>query len=380
MDFPDLITGRVDVLHNHLTFNFWDEQTFSESRHLWQQLLEKSEADRLFLSWQWQYAWWKNCFCSQARLHIIAVYDRQQLVALAPLFSHEKRIKRLVKIRQLQFIGCNNDIHDAVRSDNLDFIFDRRADTAAIDLILQQAIKSLNWHICLVQSANRNSHVFRLLRAFKTDYSLKTLSRTTNYLVNFTGNFEQFCQKLKKKVRQKTILHRRFISEELDFKTITFEQTESFIEELNRLKVTRWNKKVYENQRLKFQLMFTDLCRQSKDITLLSSLMILDNSAQSAFYGFACGNRGYFLQYAFDPNYNPKLSPGFLHLGYVIEQGYQQGLTQLQLLPGGGQSAPYKKYLTNQILPQVTVCIISPLWLRALHWLSRGNNKTQGKN
>ncbi|WDE12247.1 GNAT family N-acetyltransferase [Thalassomonas haliotis] len=358
-------------MFNQLSFHFWDEQAFGDNRHLWQQLLEKSDADRLFLSWQWQYAWWKNCLAGNVELHLIAVYDQEQLIALAPLFSHQKNLKGLVNIRQLQFIGCSDDIPDAVRSDNLDFIVDRQADIGAIDQVLQQAITSLHWQTFLIQSASRHSHVFRQLRAFKGSHSLEILSRASNYLVNLSGDFEQFCQQLKKKVRQKTLLHRRFISEALDFKNISFEQTEPFIEELNRLKVSRWHKKVYENQRLKFQQMFIGLCRESDDITLMSSLMVLDQQAQSAFYGFSCDNRGYFLQYAFDPDYNPKLSPGFLHLGYVIEQGYRQGLSQLQLLPGGGRSAPYKQYLANKILPQVSVRIISAGWLRVLHYFAK---------
>ncbi|WDD99471.1 GNAT family N-acetyltransferase [Thalassomonas actiniarum] len=358
-------------MSSQLTFRIWDEQVFSENRQLWQQLLARSDADRLFLSWQWQYAWWKNCSCQKPQLHIIAVYDQEQLVALAPLFSHQKRIKKLLTVRQLQFIGCSYDIHDAVRSDNLDFIIDRQSDITAIDLVLHRAINKLSWHTCLIQSASRNSHVFRLLRTLKGNKSLEILSRTINYIVDFNEDFDSFCKKLKKKIRQKTLLHRRFIAGQLELKTVDFQESDAFIEQLNRLKLRRWNKKVYENQRLKFQQMFTDLCSQSQEISLLSSMMVMDNQAQSAFFGFSCDNQGYFLQYAFDPHYNSKLSLGFLHLGYVIEQGYSQGLKQLQLLPGGGQSDPYKQYLANKLQPQVSVRIISSWWLKALHTLTK---------
>ncbi|WDE05017.1 GNAT family N-acetyltransferase [Thalassomonas viridans] len=357
-------------MSEQLSVKFWDQQAFADNRQLWQQLLENSDADPLFMSWQWQYAWWANCVCSKPRLHILAVYRRQQLVALAPLFSHEKRIKKLFTIRQLQFIGCSYDINDAVRSDNLDFIYDRRADGKAIDRVLHQAIQSLSWHTCLIQSACRRSQAFRLLRRFKGTGKLQVLSRTINYIVEFSGDFEHFCKNLKKKVRQKTILHRRFIAQELDFTGLDYQQVPAFIDELNRLKFSRWRKKVYEQQRLKFQQMFTGLCAKNSDIGLLSSTMAMDSQVQSAFYGFSCDNRGYFLQYAFNPGYNTKLSLGFLHLGYVIEQGYRSGLSQLQLLPGGGQSEAYKQYLANKLQPQVTVRIISSGWLRALHWLS----------
>lgn len=356
-------------MHSHYTYDLWDEQTFAAKQQLWQQLLEKSDADRLFLSWQWQYAWWKNCLCRKARLQIIAVYHKQQLVALAPLFSHEKRLKRLLSIRQLQFIGCSYDIPDAVRSDNLDFILERNADKRAIDQVLHRAIRSLSWDNFLVQSISRRAGAFRLLRRFQDNNRLEILSRSINYIVDFSGDFKHFSKRLKKKIRQKTLLHRRLIADQLELKAVGFQDSEAFIRELNRLKVTRWNKPVYENQRLKFQQMFTDLCRQSENISLLSSMMLMDNKAQSAFFGFSCDNQGYFLQYAFDPAYNPKLSLGFLHLGYVIEQGYRQGLKQLQLLPGGGQSDPYKQYLANKLQPQVTVRIISSPWLKALHWL-----------
>lgn len=352
-----------------LSFTVWDEKQFVKNKNNWEQLLANSDCDPLFLSWQWQYAWWKNCGGQNPVLQIIAVYKAQQLIALAPFFTHEKTIKSLFKVKQLQFIGCSYEIGDAVRSDNLDFIVNRNGDHQAIGETIKLALISINWDQLIVDGVSRQSHVFHLIKSFKKRKSIQVLARTPNYIVRFTDSFDNFCRALKKKVRQKTILHRRFIEQDLDYRIVDNNDTERFFNDLNQLKMARWNKNVYQNNRLKFQLCFLDLCKETKAISLFSSTMRIENETQSAFYGFIAGEQIYFLQYAFNPEFNSKLSLGFLHLGYVIESGYQRQLNQLQLLPGGGQNDAYKQHLANKIQPQLTIRVLSSSWLQGLHWL-----------
>ena len=64
----------------------WTEERFSASRADWQELLVRSDADPLFMSWDWQWRWWKHVGRRMgSELVLIAVLDgNSRLRALAP--------------------------------------------------------------------------------------------------------------------------------------------------------------------------------------------------------------------------------------------------------------------------------------------------------
>ena len=53
-----------DIVTNVESYNLiakeWGEERFLSSRNEWQKLLESSDADRFFMSWQWMSQWWIN--------------------------------------------------------------------------------------------------------------------------------------------------------------------------------------------------------------------------------------------------------------------------------------------------------------------------------
>jgi len=51
----------------------------------WNTLLQRTRADTVFLTWQWQKAWW-DCFGEEGRLAVLTARDRGELVALAPFY------------------------------------------------------------------------------------------------------------------------------------------------------------------------------------------------------------------------------------------------------------------------------------------------------
>ena len=66
----------------------------------WNPLLQRSRANTVFLTWEWQRSWW-DCFGEEAQLCIVAVRDGSELVGLAPLHSLPSREGQ----RALQFVG-----------------------------------------------------------------------------------------------------------------------------------------------------------------------------------------------------------------------------------------------------------------------------------
>src|SRR5215203_986615 len=67
----------------------------------WDALLAASTAATPFLNWGWLRSWWRH-LAPSASLHVIAVRDRDQLIALAPLMLSRRGLR---PAPVLQFLG-----------------------------------------------------------------------------------------------------------------------------------------------------------------------------------------------------------------------------------------------------------------------------------
>jgi len=347
----------------------WDITHFKTNRISWTELLNESDNDHLFSSWEWQYTWWTNLKNTSKKLNLFAIYSAKELVAIIPLFTHKKNIKGILPIITCQFIGCSYGLKDLNRSDNLDIIIKHGFNNSAIYTQLSFIFSSLIWNEFIIDGASKNSHIWQLSKLNTKNTKIYLRNKIYNYIIKLDNDFVWYKTQLKKRIRQKAILHRRFIegdNKNFQLTSILAEDHDSFFVELNRLRKVRWNKPVYADNRLKFQQDFIQYCNENKELKTTSTLLYIDGENQSAFYSITTKNQTYFLQFGFDPMYNPKLSLGYIHLGYAIEMNYEAKITQMQLLPGGGQYENYKHYFVNKIQPQLTYSHIRGDLLRCL--------------
>ncbi len=90
----------------------------------WNELLARGPSNCVFLTYQWQRAWWESL--GRGELLLITVHDRGKVIALAPLFSEAGMI---------YFVGSGG-------SDYLGFVGDVR-DTGVLTLLLDTARRSV---------------------------------------------------------------------------------------------------------------------------------------------------------------------------------------------------------------------------------------------
>jgi len=76
-----------------LTLRRWSVADWLGSEAAWGRLLARSNADALFLSWDWLTLWW-HCFASalSAAPEILAFYRGEELVGVAP--HYRRRVLR----------------------------------------------------------------------------------------------------------------------------------------------------------------------------------------------------------------------------------------------------------------------------------------------
>jgi CelD/BcsL family acetyltransferase involved in cellulose biosynthesis len=70
----------------------------------WQNLLTQSDADNIFLTWEWINCWRKTQ-SSLIQPFIVVIEDEQQILAIAPFYIQDYRLVNLITYRSLRFVG-----------------------------------------------------------------------------------------------------------------------------------------------------------------------------------------------------------------------------------------------------------------------------------
>jgi CelD/BcsL family acetyltransferase involved in cellulose biosynthesis/peptidoglycan/xylan/chitin deacetylase (PgdA/CDA1 family) len=97
-------------------YSNWNE--LQELAPQWNDLLSRSAADTVFLTWQWCETWWKN-YHDGHEIFVVAAFEGKEIAGIAPLFCEE--VRQYGKTwRRLRLIGDGS--HD---SDYLDFFAKR---------------------------------------------------------------------------------------------------------------------------------------------------------------------------------------------------------------------------------------------------------------
>jgi CelD/BcsL family acetyltransferase involved in cellulose biosynthesis len=95
-----------------------DSNAFATLRTEWNELLSRSSADTVFLTWEWLSSWWETYAQPDDRLHIITVRDNaNQLIGVMPLFRRVHPWLPLKPVRTLHFIGdgsADSDYLDSI--------------------------------------------------------------------------------------------------------------------------------------------------------------------------------------------------------------------------------------------------------------------------
>lgn len=77
-----------------------DETGFDALKDEWNDLLQRSRYDTIFLTWEWQTTWWAHLGRERGSLYILAGRDGGRLVAIIPLYLSEDGGQ------VLQVVGC----------------------------------------------------------------------------------------------------------------------------------------------------------------------------------------------------------------------------------------------------------------------------------
>jgi CelD/BcsL family acetyltransferase involved in cellulose biosynthesis len=233
-----------------------DEIAFELLKTYWEDLAEKVGAT-MYMSPQWAQAWWKHFGKREGRsLFLITLWQRSELIALAPMYREESRVGNRLLESRLRLIGSGGSKRVGIGfkddygiSDFLDVLVDpNHREQVAQKLMHLIESSYMGVDRLYFDQARDDSFVMTQLYPLLKDSLLKTHLEHTDTCpyIDLTGidSLKAYIKEQKSNARRRLRQTLRAEGEEGDFvyeEPKSWEEVESAIDTVIELHQNRWN-------------------------------------------------------------------------------------------------------------------------------------------
>lgn len=336
-------------------------EKFSALRDDWDNLLDNSSADNIFLTWEWQFNWWK-AFSGGRKLHIIlARNETGKLMGIAPLYIARKNIINLIPYNELGFIGSGNE----TTSEYLDFICYKGNEEEVLSALLKLSSSGLaTTHMLLLsdmpEDSQSKNHILGYINKNRFSYLIKE-ERPFCPTIKPSSNWETYVQGLPKFMRRNLRSSLRKLEKDFTIELRKFNDisnSNGAFEHFQRLYADRRKQKSEKNKYTSetYKIFQENTMKSlSEKRWLYLCFLSLNNVMAAAQYCFRYKDKLYFYQNGADNNY-AKLNVSQNLIGYIIKEAHENGITECDLLRG---EEWYKMRWANGLRKKIAITISS---------------------
>jgi CelD/BcsL family acetyltransferase involved in cellulose biosynthesis len=326
----------------NVTF-FENESLFSDLREEWDDLLSDSEANRVFLTWEWLSSWWHAY--QPGQIWAFALRDDDgRLVGIAPWFICSDAVHA---------IGCV-DVTDYV-----EVIARRGYEPAVFEMLADCLLESEYTNVCIC-NVPENSPTFQFLPRFLEDRGFVVDLEVEDVcpLIVLPKDFIQYIESLDKNNRHELRRKLRKSVEEVEWYIVGPEQDlNSKIDRFMRLMAASAPNKAefLENpqHRAFFEAMIPAVAARG---WLQLAFATVQGDDAAAYLNFDYNNQILVYNSGLDPASHGHASPGIVLLARLIEHAIQQGRSVFDFLRGnesykydmGGQNTNVYRLTANR--------------------------------
>jgi len=356
------------------------EGALSELRVAWGDLHRRCAAPP-FLRWEWMSLWWDIYRARGDRLHILAVRDGTELLALAPLY-----LQALVPSgaeRCLRFLGTGEAEREEVCSEYLDLLIrpgHEGACVAAIGDYLSD--NSHRWRGMRFDHVLRGAHLGALISLLRGHYAVLPEPRGWRNRVPLPDSWDDWFDALRPSMRQRLRRRERALATAGGFTAHcpqSADQAEEMLDELARLHARRWASRgrpgVFAAPR--FNAFHRMLCRSLyTENALQLRLYHFGERSVAGFYGLRDAGCCHYYQSGFDPLHGARHSPLTVAHSREIRAAIERGDRYYDLMRGrrDGYKSDFGVELTAvhsyRLAPRGAASVSYGL-RRARNWLRR---------
>lgn len=358
----------------------FSEEEFNSLTDQWQELLFRSNADRLFLSWHWMHSWWTTyADDSKDSLLLVGVYDDDNtLLCLAPLYQSKERLKQVLPFTRTQFLGTKASGSAGFRTEYLEFITDRQAPDQCIDLILAYLTRHSNSGELLLNDLVIDSATYRQLVALnvKKGFYQRPQERDQAYGIDTKGTFNNYIASLGKNSRLKTYNRRTLLNTlgDVVLEPVTADNYPDVLTMLTDFHRSRWEQEISYKSHQQFLAQLTE----SGDIRISGIIIRLDGNVIGCTFDLISDNRSYNFQIGYSDDVSKKISMGSLTLGYAIELYYDDvPIKYYDFMAGEGKNSNYKSRIAE---PGKELCRLQTLVSPVLAMVYKVKDKLDAAN
>jgi CelD/BcsL family acetyltransferase involved in cellulose biosynthesis len=304
-----------------------DAATFAAMRDEWNELLAASDADSIFLTWEWLHTWWKHC--AHGRLFFIAVRARRQLVGIAPLMR-----TRSWAGEKLEFAGSGT-----IGSDYLDFIVRRGFEDRVMPMV-SAFIADRGMTLRLIRmtttaiAARETGDTLR-----RGSWQVVSTSAEVCPFIDLPADFESFLATLGSSHRYNYRRRLKNLQRDFDMKierATTDEERRNALHTVIGLHLARWRARggtdAFNSAAVfAFHEEFTQLALERGWLRMM--VIRVNDRPAAALYGFRYGATYSFYQSGFEPALS-KTSAGLVMIGLTIKDAIAEGATRYDFLHG----------------------------------------------
>ena len=315
----------------------------------WAELLAQSDADSLFLSWEWLTQWWSRFGAASGCVaNILGFYRGESLIGVAPLYQRVVLRRGLVPARSVQLIGHSWRDPTPPVAIYLDIIARRGEADAVRHACMRELFDNGHWS----EFAIGYTPVGGLWRAAAAgrdpvSHYVRELDRAVSFQVDLSVGFSRYLQSLGQSTRRSiwNLRKRLELRGSVRLEQVCTSNLAEGFRDLNRLHKFRWHRPAFTGARLEFhESLATQLSARDE---LAFSRLRVGGRVVSVLYDVRKGAYQYNIKLGFDPGFSSHLSLGLLHLGYVLEAAAESGVRVYDLLAGPGRKSDYKPHLSQ---------------------------------
>jgi peptidoglycan/xylan/chitin deacetylase (PgdA/CDA1 family)/CelD/BcsL family acetyltransferase involved in cellulose biosynthesis len=313
----------------------WEE--VEQLRDRWNPLLAQSATDTFFLSWEWLSSWW-TAYGQGKSPFVIAAWDNQELVGIAPLCSDTVR-RGGRSWKRLTYLGDGTS-----DSDYLDCFALQGKEEEFVAALVEHLRDHRDAWDCLDLHGPVETSPF----AKAINSQLDTLGWTSAVedvpclSLKLPATWDEYTQSLKPRFRSKVRSALSFFEGTLKLKPIACtseEQLDSWLPVFFELHGKRWQSKgkpgvFHGDEKRKF---YSEMSRAALRAGALTFHRLDWGERPVAFqYGFTYGNRFLLLQEAYDPAFE-HLRPGLALRAFRLRAMIAEGQSEYDFLAGVAQ-------------------------------------------
>jgi len=293
----------------------------------WNALLQCSAADTLFLTNEWQTVWWREL--GDGELRILAIYDDDALVGLAPLFFAPNMLDAV----EVALVGCKEV------SDYLDFICARGHEPACLRAVVDflKSDDAPDWQLLALCNIVERSPTLALLPEMlrAEGWRPHVAFEDTCPVVALPDSFEAYLATLDGKERRELLRKLRRASEEvaITFTTEAHALARDVEDFIALMKASAPDKAAFMTPRM--ARFFHAIARAMFDVGRLQLAFLEVAGARVATYmNFLYQDAVLVYNSGLDPTRHAYLSPGQVLIARLIEKAIQDGRRVFDFLQG----------------------------------------------